>query len=308
MEKQRAAFPELKWALAIVVALAFAIGTYFYIGPTSADDRKLAATGFTLTSPAFVDGGTLPVEFTGDGDAASPPLEWSNAPAGTKSFAVTMHHIPGPGDKHVYLVIYNIPADVHSLAKNAKDVGTFGINTVNQKQEYTPPHSKGPGPKKYTLTVYALSAPPKIDQAANAVTMDVLLNAIKDTTLAKAEMNVTYTRPEAAMDGQMDPGPGGLGGPGGPPDQGDGPPRGGPEQQAIDQLQLTDEQRAKIEPILNDFRDKQNKLREDFFAKLKGVLDDKQFQQFEGAFRQPPPPPPGQMDPGGNNNPPPPPN
>ena len=151
-------------------------------------------TAFKLTSPAFNDGGTLPEKYTCDGGRASPPLAWSNPPVGTKFFAITMHHIPGPGDKHVYLVIYNIPANVLSLPENARDIGTFGINTVNGKQEYTPPCSKGPGPKLYTMTVYALSSEAKLDLPANAVTMDLLLAAIKCKTLTTATMNVTYSR------------------------------------------------------------------------------------------------------------------
>ncbi len=153
-----------------------------------------AAQTFTLASPAFTRGGAYPVEFTCDGERASPPLAWSNPPAGTRSFAVTMHHIPEPGEKHVYLVIYNIPADVKSLAKNAHDIGAWGINTVNGQPEYTPPCSKGPGPKTYTLTVYALSSEAKLTLPGR-VTMDALLEAIKDKTLATSAMDVVYARP-----------------------------------------------------------------------------------------------------------------
>jgi phosphatidylethanolamine-binding protein (PEBP) family uncharacterized protein len=39
-----------------------------------------------LRSPSVADGGQIPVEFTGDGAAATLPLEWSGAPLGTKSF------------------------------------------------------------------------------------------------------------------------------------------------------------------------------------------------------------------------------
>src|SRR4051794_28896673 len=105
----------------------------------------LAADGkFELRSPAFTDNGKYPIDFTCDGARAAPPVEWVNPPAGTTSFAVTMHHVPGPGDMHVYWVVYNIPADVHSIAQNAKGAWSLGINTVNRRTEYTPPCSKGP--------------------------------------------------------------------------------------------------------------------------------------------------------------------
>jgi hypothetical protein len=46
--------------------------------------------------------------------------------------------------------LYNIPAGVHSLPGNVRGVGVLGNNSVNQKTEYAPPHSKGPGAKNYT--------------------------------------------------------------------------------------------------------------------------------------------------------------
>ncbi len=291
-----------------------------------AQDAPAKAAGFTLSSPAFVDGGALPVEFTCDGQRASPPLDWAHAPAGTQSYAVTMHHIPGPGDKHVYLVVYNIPANVHGLAKNGKDVGTFGINTVNGQQEYTPPCSKGPGPKKYTITAYALSAAPKMDGPADAITMDALLAAIKNTTLATAVMNVTVDRtgkvpgrvgadgadnqpPGPPPDGQ-DP-PDQAGPPGGQPDQ-NGPPKrdgGGPPElrAALDALTLTADQKARITPLLQDLHKKQEQARTDFLTQLKTILDAAQYQKVAAAFNHRPGPPPEQGQGDGQDNPPPPP-
>ena len=78
---------------------------------------------FKLTSADVIEGGALPKEFTCDGASATLPLAWSGAPVGTKSFAVAMHHIPGPGDTHWYWEVYNILADVTSLAKNVTGVG-----------------------------------------------------------------------------------------------------------------------------------------------------------------------------------------
>ena len=48
-----------------------------------------------------------------------------------------------------------------------KGVGTVGSNSVNDRTEYAPPHSKGPGAKTYILTVYALSAPPQLTAATH---------------------------------------------------------------------------------------------------------------------------------------------
>ena len=165
------------------------------------------AGSFVLTSPAVQDGGTLPVEFTGDGASATLPLEWAGTPAETKCYAIIMHH-EAPDQTKWYWILYDIPATVHNLPKNVKDVGTLGNNSVNRRREYAPPHSKGPGAKTYTYTVYALAASPQITVPPAEVNRDVLLAAMKDKILATAELSVTYTRPEGATERDERRGPG----------------------------------------------------------------------------------------------------
>jgi phosphatidylethanolamine-binding protein (PEBP) family uncharacterized protein len=218
------------------------------------------AGGFTLSSPAF--GKSYPVEFTCDGESASPPLAWKDAPAGTRSFAITMHHIPpGAEDRHVYMVVYNIPAGVSSLAKNSREVGAWGVNTVNRQPQYTPPCSKGPGEKTYTLTVYALSSEPNLTFSSGPVTLDMLLAAIKDKTLATSAMDVVYARQ----------------GNGGPPPQ--------RIEQTIQSLHLEGEQQQKVRAILQQYSEKQRQLRDELLQQLRSVLDAGQFAKIEAAGR-----------------------
>jgi phosphatidylethanolamine-binding protein (PEBP) family uncharacterized protein/Spy/CpxP family protein refolding chaperone len=176
-------------------------------GATKADSATVAAppntakSAFVLRSPAVADGGQLPIEYTGDGASATLPLEWSGAPASTRSFAVVMHHIDPEGKAKWYWVLYNLPPSTQGLPKNARNVGTLGNNSVNGRTEYAPPRSKGPGAKTYVYTVYALSAPVKLDVPPAQVTREVLLAAMKETVLATAELRVVYTRFEAAAEG-----------------------------------------------------------------------------------------------------------
>ena len=162
--------------------------------PRSEEQPRKQSGSFLLRSPMVQDGGALPVEFTGDGEAATPPLEWSGAPAGTTSYALIMHHIDPKGVTKWYWVLYNIPANVKCLSKNVQGIGTLGNNSINDRTEYAPPHSKGPGTKTYILTIYALLAPPHITVQPSEVSRDVLLAAMKDKILASAELSVTYTR------------------------------------------------------------------------------------------------------------------
>jgi len=159
-----------------------------------------AETGFVLRSSEVADGGQLPKDFTGDGTSSTLPIEWSSVPAGTKSYALIMHHLDPKGKVKWYWVLYNIPADTKSLPKNVKDVGTLGNNSVNGRAEYAPPHSKGPGAKTYVYTLYALSAPVSLDVKPSEVSRDMLLAAMRDRILATAEMKVVYSRPEGATE------------------------------------------------------------------------------------------------------------
>ena len=151
-------------------------------------------SSFVLSSPEVADGGALPTEYTGDGTAATLPLEWKGAPEGTKSFAVIMHHM-APDAIKWYWILYNIPPDVQSLPKNVKGVGTLGGNSVNKNIGYAPPMSKGPGQKTYIYTVYALSETPKIDASQNRVDLETMLVAMDGKILASAELRVVYSRP-----------------------------------------------------------------------------------------------------------------
>lgn len=153
-----------------------------------------ASTSFRLTSPQMSEGGNLPVEFTCDGVALTPPLRWGGAPPGTVSFAVVMHHEAAPNDVHWYWVLYDVPPDVDHIDAGAPPPGALGTNSVNDRREYTPPCSKGPGPKRYTFTVYALSGHPTVGDPRR-VSRPVLLKAIEGMVLGQASLDVTYSRP-----------------------------------------------------------------------------------------------------------------
>ena len=158
------------------------------------------APAFTLSSPALKDGGVLPTEFTGDGAGASLPLSWSNVPRGTVSLALVMHHLDPEGKTKVYWLVVDIDPKKTSVATNAPDFGRLGLSTVHNRVEYAPPHSKGPGLKKYVLTLFALSAKPDLPDATQPVSLETLLPAMKGKILGAADLTVTYTRPAGASD------------------------------------------------------------------------------------------------------------
>jgi phosphatidylethanolamine-binding protein (PEBP) family uncharacterized protein len=152
------------------------------------------SAGFTLGSSEVADGGMLPVDYTCDGVAATLPLHWSGAPDGTQSYTLIMHHEASPTDIHWYWIVYNIPPEVDSIPRNGTGPWTLGNNSVNGLTEYAPPCSKGPGPKTYVYTLYALSAAPQITVDPSLVNRDVMLAAMNGLILDSAVLSVVYSR------------------------------------------------------------------------------------------------------------------
>ena len=78
----------------------------------------------TLESSGFQANGEIPRKYTCDGDDVSPPLAWSVAPAGAKSFALIVDDPDAPDPKApktiwVHWVVYNLPASTHALPEGA---------------------------------------------------------------------------------------------------------------------------------------------------------------------------------------------
>src|ERR1700754_4827097 len=83
------------------------------------------AAAMTLTIPGFPDGGQIPVKFSQAapgvpaGEGTSPPLTWSNPPAGTQSFVVHMHDMElarnKTTDDQVHWLVWNIPGTATGL-------------------------------------------------------------------------------------------------------------------------------------------------------------------------------------------------
>jgi phosphatidylethanolamine-binding protein (PEBP) family uncharacterized protein len=150
--------------------------------PRSSDGK------FLLTSPVVEDLKELPQEFTGDGEAATPPLAWTGAPTGTKSYALIMDHADKEGNMKWYWTQYDIPAGTTSLAKNAHDIGKMGAGFKGEVG-YEPPMSKGAGSRIYVITMYALNEPLNV---AGTPGREELIAAMKGKVVASSSLRVVH--------------------------------------------------------------------------------------------------------------------
>jgi phosphatidylethanolamine-binding protein (PEBP) family uncharacterized protein len=183
----------------VAFLLLIVTGTLAFLGcgggsSTTSNPSVVPSAAFSLTSDAGVEGGALPAEYTCDGTGFSPALSWSNAPEGTKEFALLMTTLPGDGTTKWNWVLYSIPGSTISLAKNSSGVGILGVGSDGPTMAYQPPCSQGPGAKLYTFTLYALSASPQLPGSSNQVTGAVLTQAISSITLGSVSLKLSYTR------------------------------------------------------------------------------------------------------------------
>ena len=164
----------------------------------------IRAQNFTLKSDDL--GGQFSNEFMAgnfgcNGQNHSPELHWTNAPAGTQSFAVTMYDFDAPtGSGFWHWILTGIPADVSELKQNAGDPqsqlapkGSLQSMSDTGTPGYLGPcPGEGEAPHRYLITVYALDTKSLGTTAASTAALTGYL--LGKHTLAKASLLVYCKR------------------------------------------------------------------------------------------------------------------
>ncbi|HEY9051313.1 MAG TPA: YbhB/YbcL family Raf kinase inhibitor-like protein [Gammaproteobacteria bacterium] len=166
----------------------------------------VSAGNFAITSPQVKNGGFIVNEqvFNGfgcQGSNISPTLRWKNAPAGTKSFAVTVYDPDAPtGSGWWHWVVFDIPANVTSLIKDAGNplAGHAPAGSIQSRTDFGKPGYGGPCPPagdkahRYQFTVYALKTEKlSLDEHAPAAMVGFYLH---QNLIDKAVFEARYGR------------------------------------------------------------------------------------------------------------------
>lgn len=155
-------------------------------------------TEFAITSPAFAEGAEIPVKYSCDGENVSPPLDWSQGPAGTASFALIVDDPEAGGYTH--WVIFNLPPDARGLPEDVPKDEKLASGALQGKIASGgtgyPVGYFGPCPYKgsshpYKFTLYALDT--SLDLAAG-VSKEQVLEAMQGHILAQSQLIGVYTR------------------------------------------------------------------------------------------------------------------
>ena len=178
---------------------------------------------FTLTSLAFADQGEIPARYgqvtfnvklpdgasfvcnnSAESINVSPPLIWSNLPAGIVSLVLIMgdrlnyaHPDQPPDAVFPHWLVYNLPPESTGLPEGLSASAALPGGALQGKNGYPPPYDLGyggpcPGPQKhlYIFTLYALDS--KLDLSVGA-DMKTVLHAVQGHILAQAQLAGYYT-------------------------------------------------------------------------------------------------------------------
>ena len=108
-----------------------------------------------LKSRDFKENGNIPSEFTCDGRDVSPQLSWEDAPAETKSFALSVTDPDAPGGTWIHWLVHDVPKDVRNIDQGSLPAGAKQVENDFGKKDYggpCPPY----GTHRYIFTLYAL--------------------------------------------------------------------------------------------------------------------------------------------------------
>lgn len=179
----------LLMVLCLVVVLS--VGCEYRERPLKEGEMAL-----TVSSSAFQEGDKIPAKYTCEGQDVSPPLAWSEPPAGTRSLALIVDDPDAPGGVFTHWLLFNIPPDSRELPEAVPTQAELASGALQGKTDFGRTGYGGPcpppgHPHRYQFTLYALDQPLDLEGGASK---KQLLSAMEGHILAQGQLTGTYQR------------------------------------------------------------------------------------------------------------------
>jgi Raf kinase inhibitor-like YbhB/YbcL family protein len=154
-----------------------------------------------ISSPAFQDGKPIPTRYAHPGVTGgkniSLPVEWTAAPAETRSFALSIVDPHPVANDWVHWLVINIPKTVNSIPEGASGrtvpAGSKELyNTYGTLGYGGPEPPKGSGAHPYEVVLYALSAD-NLELPAGT-SLSAFKKALEGKVIASAKTTGMYER------------------------------------------------------------------------------------------------------------------
>jgi len=182
-ERRRAARRPSRWGAA-VLALVAAL-TLAGCGQAG-QGAPVAPRTMSVTSEAFSQN-VLPQRYTCHGARINPPLDWSGAPADTKSLALIVDDSSAPITPYIYWLVFDIQPGTTDIQEDALPTGARQALNSADTAAYDPPCPGGHS-HSYRFTVYALN---RTLTLPNGAPLQEVWTAIADATIGRGRIVVT---------------------------------------------------------------------------------------------------------------------
>lgn len=162
-------------------------------------DLRNGMAQIEVRSLAFADHGPIPEQYTADGEAVSPPLNWMGVPENAQSVVLIVEDADAPTPNPlVHAIVVDLLPSRTELAegalKSADHEGaglSIGKNSYLQQAWLPPDPPPGHGQHRYAFQVFALAAGPPFTDGPGR---DEVLTALRDRALASGCLIGTYER------------------------------------------------------------------------------------------------------------------
>ena len=149
-----------------------------------------------LTSTAFSEGQPIPLKHTCQDADVSPPLKWSDVPAGTKSLALICDDPDAPVGTWVHWVLWGLPPTATELQEKVPTSETLPSGAKQGLNNFRRIGYGGPCPPpgqahRYFFKLYALDS--ELSPKSRA-TKQELGRTVEGHVLAQAQLMGTYQR------------------------------------------------------------------------------------------------------------------
>ncbi|MBI2659494.1 YbhB/YbcL family Raf kinase inhibitor-like protein [Candidatus Woesearchaeota archaeon] len=142
-----------------------------------------------LTSPAFHHNGSIPSEYTCDGNDLSPELIISDVSPNAKSLVLISDDPDAPVGTWDHWIVFNIPPSTTSIPKCTEPKGTAGKNSWGRTGYGGPcPPS---GTHRYFFKLYALDTMLNLPEGSNKKDIE---STMQGHIVAQVQLMGTYRR------------------------------------------------------------------------------------------------------------------
>jgi len=172
--------------VAVVLALAAALALALAGCGQAGQGAPVAPRTMSVSSEAFSQN-ILPQRYTCHGDRIHPPLDWSGAPANTKSLALVVDDSSAPITPYIYWLVFNIQPGTTDIQEGALPTGARQALNSAGTMIYDAPCPSGHS-HSYRFTVYALDRDLTLPNGAPLL---AVWTAIADATIGRGRIVVT---------------------------------------------------------------------------------------------------------------------